>query len=56
MNGAFAVASSRRSLKEKTADDKDSMGVEWNKSLMQDSVCEAYLDLLEDFKTLASDK
>ena len=56
VNGAFAVASSRRSLKEKTADDKDSMGVEWNKSLMQDSVCEAYLDLLEDFKTLASDK
>ena len=56
VNGAFAVASSRRSLKEKTADDKDSMEVEWNKSLMQDSVCEAYLDLLEDFKTLASDK
>ena len=56
VNGAFAVASSRRSLKEKTADDKDSMGVEWNKSLMQDSVCEAYLDLLEDVKTLASDK
>ena len=56
VNGAFAVASSRRSLKEKTTDDKDSMGVEWNKSLMQDSVCEAYLDLLEDVKTLASDK
>ena len=56
VNGAFAVASSRRSLKEKTADDKDSVGVEWNNSLMQDSVCEAYLDLLEDVKTLASDK
>ena len=56
VNGTFAVASSRRSLKEKTADDKDSTGVEWNNSLMQDSVCEAYLDLLEDVKTLAADK
>ena len=56
VNGAFAVASSRRGLKEMTADDKDSIGVEWNNCLMQDAVCEAYLDLLEDVKTLAADK
>ncbi|XP_022809377.1 sacsin-like [Stylophora pistillata] len=55
VNGAFAVASNRRSLKEKTFDDKSSMGVEWNNHLMQDSICEAYLDLLQDVKKLAAD-
>ena len=54
VNGAFAVAPSRRGLKEKTADDKNSMGVEWNNLLMQDSICEAYLDLLQDAKKLAA--
>ena len=56
VNGAFAVAASRRSLKEKTADDKSCIGVEWNNLLMQDSICAAYLDLLEDFKKIATDK
>ena len=55
VNGAFAVASNRRSLKEKTFDDKNSMGVEWNNHLMQDSICEAYLDLLQDVKKMAAD-
>ncbi|KAL9966873.1 hypothetical protein ACROYT_G025009 [Oculina patagonica] len=55
VNGAFAVASSRRGLKEKTTDDKDCFGVAWNDILMQDSICAAYLDLLEDVKKSASD-
>ena len=55
VNGAFAVASNRRSLKEKTFDDKNLMGVEWNNHLMQDSICEAYLDLLQDVKKMAAD-
>ena len=53
VNGAFAVASSRRNLKEKTEDDKDCVGVEWNNILLTDSVCAAYLDLLEDLKSAA---
>ena len=56
VNGAFAVAASRRSLKEKTSDDKSCIGVEWNNLLMQDSICAAYLDLLEDVKKSATDK
>lgn len=55
VNGAFAVAASRRSLKEKTTDDKSCIGVEWNNVLMQDSICAAYLDLLEDLKKTATD-
>ena len=51
INGAFAVASSRRRLKEKTEDDKACLGVEWNNVLLKDSVCAAYLDLLEDVKS-----
>ena len=56
VNGAFAVAASRRSLKEKTSDDKSCIGVEWNRILMQDSICSAYLDLLEDVKKSTTDK
>ncbi|KAJ7380186.1 hypothetical protein OS493_010897 [Desmophyllum pertusum] len=55
VNGAFAVAASRRSLREKTADDKNCIGVEWNSVLMKDSICTAYLDLLEDVKKSAAD-
>ena len=50
VNGAFAVASNRRSLKEKTEDDKDCTGVEWNDVLLKDSVCAAYLDLITHLK------
>ena len=52
-NGAFAVASSRRHLKQKTEDDKAFAAVEWNNVLLKDSVCAAYLDLLEDMKQVA---
>ena len=54
INGAFAVHSNRRHLKQKTEDDKACIGVEWNNVLLEDSVCAAYLDLLEDVK-LASE-
>ena len=54
INGAFAVASNRRDLKQKTEDDKACVGVEWNDILFTDSVCEAYLDLLEDMKSGAT--
>ena len=54
INGAFAVASNRRHLKQKTEDDKGCAGVEWNNVLLTDSVCRAYLDLLEDMKSRAT--
>ena len=54
INGAFAVDSSRRHLKEKTEDDKTYVGVEWNNVLLKDCVCAAYLDLLEDMKAAAT--
>ena len=53
INGAFAVHSNRRHLKQKTEDDKACIGVEWNNVLLEDSVCAAYLDLLEDVKPAA---
>ena len=53
INGAFAVASSRRHLQQKTEDDKACAGVEWNNVLLNDSVSAAYLDLLEDMKQVA---
>ena len=54
VNGAFAVASNRRTLKEKTNDDKACVGADWNNILFKDSVCTAYLDLLEDVKSLST--
>lgn len=53
INGAFAVASNRRHLKERTEDDKACIGMQWNDVLLRDSVCAAYLDLLEDLKSAA---
>ena len=53
INGAFAVASNRRSLQEKVEDDKTRFGLNWNDVLMQDSVVSAFLDLLEDLKSIA---
>ncbi len=55
INGAFAVASNRRHLQEKLEDDKSCYGVKWNEVLMQDSVCSAFLSLLEDLKSLVPD-
>ena len=54
INGTFAVHSNRRHVKQNTEDDKTCIGVEWNYVLLEDSVCAAYLDLLEDVK-LASE-
>ena len=45
------MASNRRALKQKTNDDKACVGADWNNILFQDSVCAAYLDLLEDVKS-----
>ncbi|KAJ7350102.1 hypothetical protein OS493_038435 [Desmophyllum pertusum] len=56
INGAFAVASNRRHLQEKLEDDKSCYGVKWNEVLMQDSVCSAYLSLLEDVKLFVPDE
>ena len=50
VNGAFAVASNRRRLKDKTEDDKVCIGADWNNVLLKDSVCAAYLDLINDVK------
>ena len=52
INGAFAVASNRRHLLERVEDDKTWFGVDWNKALLQDSVVSAFLDLLEDVKSI----
>ena len=52
INGAFAVDSNRRRLQGKLEDDKTCYGEEWNNVLMADSVCSAYLSLLEDIKKI----
>ena len=54
INGAFAVAADRRNLERKVEDDKSCHGVNWNKVLMEDSVCSAYLALLDDLKSLVT--
>ena len=54
INGAFAVAADRRNLERKVEDDKSCHGVNWNKVLMEDSVCTAYLTLLDDLKSLVT--
>ena len=55
INGAFAVASNRRHLQEKVEDDKTCFGVKWNNVLMKDSVVSAFLNLLEDVKSVVPD-
>ena len=52
VNGAFAVDSNRRHLKKRTEDDKPYNEVDWNSVLLKDSVCSAYVDLLEDLKRI----
>ena len=46
INGGFAVRSNRRHLMEKTEDDKQQTGGDWNKALLEDAVCKAYVALL----------
>ena len=53
VNGAFAVDSNRRHLKKRTEDDKSFNEVDWNSVLLKDSVCSAFVDLLEDLKLIA---
>ena len=53
INGAFALTANRRHLQEKLEGDKDCYGVDWNKALMVDSICSAYVCLLEDLRTIA---
>ena len=52
INGAFAVASNRRHLQEKLEDDKSCYRVKWNEVLMQDSVCYAFLSVLQDLTSV----
>ena len=52
INGAFALAANRRHLQEKLEGDKDCYGVYWNKALIVDSICSAYVCLLEDLRSI----
>ncbi|XP_035668355.1 sacsin-like [Branchiostoma floridae] len=53
VNGSFAVASNRRGLWEETSTDRNDLKVEWNKALMGDAVCKAYITMLLDLKDMA---
>ena len=56
INGAFSILSSRRSLCEKTDDDRTYPEEEWNRALMEDAVCKAYIGALCQFTMLSSRK
>ncbi|XP_019617871.1 PREDICTED: sacsin-like [Branchiostoma belcheri] len=53
VNGSFAVASNRRGLWEETSTDRDDLKVQWNKALMEDAVCKAYITMLLDISDMA---
>lgn len=53
INGAFAISSSRRHLCERNDDDKFDIRAVWNETLMKDSVCHAYLNLLQDLSVVS---
>ncbi|XP_066271266.1 sacsin-like [Branchiostoma lanceolatum] len=53
VNGSFAVASNRRGLWEETSTDKNDLKVKWNKALMEDAVCKAYVTMLLDLSAMA---
>ncbi|CAH1252536.1 SACS [Branchiostoma lanceolatum] len=53
VNGSFAVASNRRGLWEETSTDRYDLKVEWNKALMHDAVCKAYVTMLLDLSAMA---
>ena len=48
INGSFAVTSSRRHLYESNEDDKYDLRATWNRMLMKDAVCDAYITMLKD--------
>ncbi|CAG2214117.1 unnamed protein product [Mytilus edulis] len=50
INGYFAVTADRQRLFSDTTDDKSSFESIWNKELMQDAVCNAYVKFLEDLQ------
>ena len=53
VNGYFAVTSNRRGIWERTTSrQRQEIEVRWNESLLQDALCNAYLYLLNDMKTL----
>ena len=47
INGSFALQPNRRYLCERTEDDKHSRKADWNEALLEDAVCNAYLQLLQ---------
>ncbi|XP_078573948.1 LOW QUALITY PROTEIN: sacsin-like [Branchiostoma floridae x Branchiostoma japonicum] len=47
------VASNRRGLWEETSTDRNDLKVEWNKALMGDAVCKAYITMLLDLRDMA---
>ncbi|XP_066271265.1 sacsin-like [Branchiostoma lanceolatum] len=53
VNGSFAVASNRRGLWEETSTDRYDLKAEWNKALMEDAVCKAYVTMLLDLSAMA---
>ena len=53
VNGYFAVTSNRRGIWERTTSHQhQEIEVRWNESLLKDALCSAYLQLLNDLKTL----
>ena len=53
VNGYFAVTSNRRGIWERTTSHQHQViEVRWNESLLKDALCFAYLQLLNDVKTL----
>ena len=53
VNGYFAVTSNRRGIWERTTSHRQQViEVRWNESLLKDALCNAYLQLLNDMKTL----
>ncbi|XP_060076348.1 sacsin-like [Ylistrum balloti] len=47
INGSFAVRSDRKGLVKRTSDEKgETMGQIWNKMLMSDAVCNAYISMM----------
>ena len=56
INGSFAVTSNRRHLCERNEDDKFDLRAIWNEALLHDSVCRAYLIMLQDLSTFLEPK
>ena len=53
INSSFAIMSNRRGIWERSSStQQQDFEVRWNESLMQDAVCNAYIQLLESMKSL----